>query len=364
MTFNSIMSYIYFAYGMVFIHFAFIISLMREKKRIHFLGLALLLDYGTLCLSIMVRILRGFEGTGANLVWLTSMVAIAPIASSLILECLGEYETHRQTRTVIAAGSLVLWIGILAGTAFRMPRLAMATCVIGWHSAVLACLATREGLALYPFGKMSSGLFAFFCGVVADAALITISFIFMLIREFFVADIFCVFLLLSILALFLHAVRSPETYRNLRMDVESIRSLKNAIPAEFSAEVCRRLDGLMHSDRIFLDPELSLDALANKVSQAGRRMNGEDPEFVPIAPVRANQLSAIINANLGGNFSAYVNAFRIAYAKELLSTGPGDSVIEIALNCGFNSKSVFNARFRKETGMTPTEYRRTHAAGQ
>ena len=49
---------------------------------------------------------------------------------------------------------------------------------------------------------------------------------------------------------------------------------------------------------------------------------------------------------------------RIERAKELLAD-PGRSVTEIAISVGFSSASSFNGAFRKTTGVTPSEYRRT-----
>ena len=64
----------------------------------------------------------------------------------------------------------------------------------------------------------------------------------------------------------------------------------------------------------------------------------------------------------GRTFSDFVRRLRIALACRLLVSG-NDSVSEIPAQCGYANLSNFNRRFRQETGMTPSEYRRAHRSG-
>jgi len=96
-------------------------------------------------------------------------------------------------------------------------------------------------------------------------------------------------------------------------------------------------------------PEISRDSLLNLRSLS--RTIGE----------KAHYVSQVINQELGTNFYELVNRERIAQAKQRLAAAPDETVLEIALAVGFNAKSTFNTAFRKETGMTPREYR---AAGR
>lgn len=62
------------------------------------------------------------------------------------------------------------------------------------------------------------------------------------------------------------------------------------------------------------------------------------------------------------NFFEYINSLRITEAMELLKD-KGKSrltIIEVAYQVGFNNKVSFNAAFKKQTGVTPTEYRKQH----
>ena len=71
------------------------------------------------------------------------------------------------------------------------------------------------------------------------------------------------------------------------------------------------------------------------------------------------KLSELINQGLGKNFMGLINSYRIELAKRRLQSprDPGETVLEVMYEVGFNSKSSFNTLFKKTTGMTPTAYR-------
>lgn len=71
------------------------------------------------------------------------------------------------------------------------------------------------------------------------------------------------------------------------------------------------------------------------------------------------KVSFILNRHLGGNYNTVTNHYRIGYAKELIEEGFLDEYTLDALKdkCGYrNSVSFYNA-FKRETGMTPSEYK-------
>ena len=78
-----------------------------------------------------------------------------------------------------------------------------------------------------------------------------------------------------------------------------------------------------------------------------------------------SHLSQTINELLGQSFSDFVNSYRIEEAKRKLVDPACKhlSVLGIAEEVGFNSKSSFNSVFKKHTAMTPSEFR-TRNAGQ
>ncbi|MFQ5636669.1 MAG: helix-turn-helix domain-containing protein [bacterium] len=103
-----------------------------------------------------------------------------------------------------------------------------------------------------------------------------------------------------------------------------------------------KLIHLMEGQKPYLNPSLSLSDLANKISIPHR------------------QLSQVINESFNQNFYDFVNTYRITECKRLLNhcSDEKKTIIEIAFEVGFNSKSTFNKAFKKHTGLTPKEYKK------
>ncbi len=106
---------------------------------------------------------------------------------------------------------------------------------------------------------------------------------------------------------------------------------------EADKDLVVRLDTLLETRKLYLDPDLTLTRLARALR-------------VPI-----KRLSAAINRGAGVNVSRYVNGYRIREACRILEGGA--SVTEAMLASGFNTKSNFNREFLRVTGKTPTAWR-------
>ena len=102
-----------------------------------------------------------------------------------------------------------------------------------------------------------------------------------------------------------------------------------------------RLKEVMEREKPHLRPELRRADLA---------------EMVQVPP---HHLTQIMNVGLRIRYTDYVNGYRIAEFKERLRRGEagGKTLLALALESGFSSKSTFNRVFRNETGMTPEQYR-------
>ena len=77
------------------------------------------------------------------------------------------------------------------------------------------------------------------------------------------------------------------------------------------------------------------------------------------AQLSVRKASYIINRFLGGNANTVINRYRIEHAKSLIHSGYLDdySIVGLVKECGFKNKVTFFNAFKRETGMTPSEYR-------
>jgi len=100
------------------------------------------------------------------------------------------------------------------------------------------------------------------------------------------------------------------------------------------------LDRNMNEDQIFLDSDLSLRKLAD------------------VLDTSSNKLSWLINEEKAVNFNDYINGYRLEYFKKLAlkPSNQNLTLLGLALESGFNSKSTFNDYFKKKTGQTPRSW--------
>ncbi len=101
-----------------------------------------------------------------------------------------------------------------------------------------------------------------------------------------------------------------------------------------------RLREWMKTEKPYLEPKLSLQDLATQLNIAGK------------------DLSRVINETQNMNFFDFVNSYRISEFKRLASQNrlENETILAIAFEAGFNSKSTFNHSFKKLTGLTPAQY--------
>lgn len=102
------------------------------------------------------------------------------------------------------------------------------------------------------------------------------------------------------------------------------------------------LKTLMTEDKPYLNTELTLQDLADKIN------------------IPKHQLTALFNIYMGVNFFEFVNEYRIEEAKKRLIDEEYEplTIIAVAYDCGFNSKSTFNTLFKEMVGKTPSQYRK------
>jgi AraC-like DNA-binding protein len=101
------------------------------------------------------------------------------------------------------------------------------------------------------------------------------------------------------------------------------------------------LEKIMQEDKLFLEPTLNLKELSNQVK------------------IPQHHITQTLNSYANQTFYDYVNAYRIKFFIEKLKNGEANnfSLLGLALDSGFNSKSSFNRIFKNVTGFSPSEYK-------
>ncbi len=100
---------------------------------------------------------------------------------------------------------------------------------------------------------------------------------------------------------------------------------------------------LMEAEKPYLNQDLNLKFLASRLD------------------ISSGYLSQIINKNEKKNFFEFINSYRVKTVKEMISEGKLEhlTLLGIAYEAGFKSKSTFNLVFKKIEGMTPSAYRKS-----
>lgn len=114
---------------------------------------------------------------------------------------------------------------------------------------------------------------------------------------------------------------------------------KSKLTAEKKEEYLAKLKNYLDSEKPFLTPSITLNDLS---------------EYLDIP---SRDLSQVINESFKMNFYDLINTRRVEEAKKMLKSSNNKTILEILYQSGFNSKSTFNAVFKKCTGITPTEYK-------
>jgi AraC-like DNA-binding protein len=117
--------------------------------------------------------------------------------------------------------------------------------------------------------------------------------------------------------------------------------LNSNLSDDQAQDILKKLIHLLEKKKTYLDCDLSLASLAGQLN------------------VNSAYLSQVINEIFGKNFNDFINCFRIEEVKEMFADKENDrhSILDIALHCGFDSKTAFNRTFKRHMEMTPKQYR-------
>ncbi|MEO1217573.1 MAG: helix-turn-helix domain-containing protein [Bacteroidota bacterium] len=115
---------------------------------------------------------------------------------------------------------------------------------------------------------------------------------------------------------------------------------KSGIDQDLSKAYMLALVDLMENEKLFLDSELNLANLANRLN------------------IPPHHLTQAINTQLGKNFYQFINEYRIEYAKSRIKALPSENLLQIAFSSGFKSKTTFNKYFKQQFGQAPSDFRK------
>jgi AraC-like DNA-binding protein len=119
------------------------------------------------------------------------------------------------------------------------------------------------------------------------------------------------------------------------------KSRKSPVMADEARKLAELLDTYMEQKQPYRKSTISLKDLAVETG------------------IQERHLSQVINEIKKQNFFDYINSYRVRATMELLSDPEHKQrkMLDILFDSGFNSKTTFNAAFKKYTGLTPSEYR-------
>ncbi|BFM49201.1 AraC family transcriptional regulator [Marinomonas sp. THO17] len=124
------------------------------------------------------------------------------------------------------------------------------------------------------------------------------------------------------------SIKSPAKYE------------KSALTEAHIDRIEQNIHKVMQEQQLYLNPNLSLSDLSKAVAEP------------------ANYVSQTLNGRLGDTFFDFINALRIKEALKLIGQEE-KTVLDIAYEVGFNSRSSFYKAFKRETGLTPTAYKQS-----
>ena len=121
---------------------------------------------------------------------------------------------------------------------------------------------------------------------------------------------------------------------------------KSGLKKSDANKYAKMITKLMQEEKLFLNPEVNLNEISRHIG------------------IPQHHITQVLNEQLNKNLYTFVNEFRVNEVIRLFNIDKYNnwSIIAIAFESGFNSKSSFNAFFKKFTGKTPSEYRKELAS--
>ena len=133
-----------------------------------------------------------------------------------------------------------------------------------------------------------------------------------------------------------------EEFMALKKKNESKRKYKNSnLTEEQKQEYVKHIFTFMDEERPFINPELTVQDLSKQLN------------------ISRHHLTELLNNDIGKNFFTFINEYRVEEVKRRLLDTRFEhlTIVAIAFESGFNSKSTFNSIFKQNTGNTPSQWK-------
>ncbi|WP_339714749.1 helix-turn-helix domain-containing protein [uncultured Kriegella sp.] len=143
---------------------------------------------------------------------------------------------------------------------------------------------------------------------------------------------------------FQKAIKQIFAFSDLQTVEAPEKDCSSLLDDDESKQFLTVLKSHMVENEPFLRPTISLRDLAVEVD------------------IHPNKLSWLLNEKIGKNFNDFVNAYRLEHFKKisLMPENKAITLLGLAYDSGFNSKTVFNTFFKRETRMTPKQWVKTN----
>ncbi len=137
------------------------------------------------------------------------------------------------------------------------------------------------------------------------------------------------------------ALNQPAIFSGIAQE-ETEKYASSNLKEEALEEYKTQIEELLRGERLYLQPDLTSQDLVEQLD------------------INTKTLSQVINQGFGKSFFDLVNTYRCEEVQRLLQ-GPDEkiTIIEAMYQSGFNSKSSFNKEFKKLTGQTPSEFKKS-----
>ena len=133
-----------------------------------------------------------------------------------------------------------------------------------------------------------------------------------------------------------------EEFMALKKKNESKRKYKNSnLTEEQKEEYVKHIFTFMDEERPFINAELTVQDLSKQLN------------------ISRHHLTELLNNDIGKNFFTFINEYRVEEVKRRLLDARFEhlTIVAIAFESGFNSKSTFNSIFKQNTGNTPSQWK-------